>query len=75
MARPNSLKFCIENTDFIEKVISLIVKFYLVDIKKPRTTMIDFVQKGAIDNTLFNRELQIIEIFKLYLEKQKLFSE
>ena len=57
MARPESLKFCISNTDFIEQIIDLLPKFYLLEVKKPRDTMIEYAQKGGVNNTLFNREL------------------
>ena len=43
MARPQSLKFCIENTDFIEKIIYLFPKLYLLDVREPRETMIDYI--------------------------------
>ena len=33
MARHESLKYCIEETDFIEKFIKILVKFYFIDTK------------------------------------------
>jgi hypothetical protein len=34
MARPESLKYCIENTDFIEKLLKSLKYFYFIDSKK-----------------------------------------
>jgi hypothetical protein len=43
MARPESLKYCISETDWIERLIISLEKFYLIDFKKPRTEMIAYV--------------------------------
>ena len=40
MARPESLKYCISETDWIERLIISLEKFYLIDFKKSRTEMI-----------------------------------
>ena len=43
MARPRSLEYGVQETDFIEKLISCMQYFYFIDVKPPRTRMIDYV--------------------------------
>lgn len=69
MARPGSLAYCVKETDFIEKMISCMQYFYLIDVKRPRDRMIAYMQHGQIDGALLNRELHIVEIMIVYLQK------
>tara|TARA_B110000285_G_C14774791_1_gene445691 strand:- start:43 stop:363 length:321 start_codon:yes stop_codon:yes gene_type:complete len=43
MARPRSLEYGVQDTDFIEKMIRCMQYFYFIDVKPPRTSMIDYV--------------------------------
>lgn len=69
MARPRSLQFGVTETDFLEKMISCLQYFYFIDVKKPRTSMIPYMQHGSYDSPLLNRELSMIEIIQIYLQK------
>jgi hypothetical protein len=43
MARPESLKYCIEETNFIEKFIRILANFYFIDTKKNQNTLVAYV--------------------------------
>jgi hypothetical protein len=43
MARPECLKYCIEETDFIEKLINIVGKLYFIDLKKNQNTLVAYV--------------------------------
>jgi hypothetical protein len=42
MARPECLKYCIKETDFIEKLIGILGKFYFIDVKKNQNTLVAY---------------------------------
>jgi hypothetical protein len=69
MARPECLKYCIEETDFIEKLIKILGKFYFIDVKKNKNTLVAYVQEGAINERLLNLELYMIKVVSIYLRK------
>ena len=74
MARPECLKYCIEETDFIEKIINIIGKFYFIDVKKNQSTLVAYVQEGAINERLLNLELYMIKVITLYLREVPIYS-
>jgi hypothetical protein len=69
MARPECLKYCIEETDFIEKLIKILGKFYFIDVKKNKNTLVAYVQEGAINERLLNLELYMIKVVSIYLRE------
>jgi hypothetical protein len=69
MARPECLKYCIEETDFIEKLIKILWKFYFIDVKKNKNTLVAYVQEGAINERLLNLELYMIKVVSIYLRE------
>lgn len=69
MARPECLKYCIDETDFIEKLIQILGKFYFIDIKKNQNTLVAYVQEGAINERLLNLELYMIKVASIYLRE------
>jgi hypothetical protein len=69
MARPECLKYCIEETDFIEKLIKILGKFYFIDVKKNKNTLVAYVQEGAINERLLNLELYMIKVVSIYVRE------
>jgi len=69
MARPECLKYCIEETDFIEKLIKILGNFYFIDVKKNKNTLVAYVQEGAINERLLNLELYMIKVVSIYLRE------
>jgi hypothetical protein len=48
MARPESLKYCINETDWIQRLILICKNFYFIDCKERRYTMIGYDTEGSI---------------------------
>ena len=57
MARPECLKFCVPETDWIERIIDILSNFYFIDVKEPRTTMIIYQQEGEPNSLILEIEL------------------
>jgi len=67
MARPECLKYCIAETDFIERFIFILGSFYFMDNKKKRTEMVAYQQEGQVNDRFLNIEIQIIKVGLKYL--------
>ena len=68
MARPESLVYCVEKTDFIERLISILGSFYFIDSKKKRTSMIEFMADGEVSDKLLNLESYLFKTAIIYLK-------
>ena len=69
IARPDCLKYCVEQTDFIERFITILGHFYFIDTKKRRTTMVTYMQEGSINDRILNLESYVIRIGIQYLKE------
>lgn len=69
IARPECLKYCIENTDFIERFISILGTFYFIDTKKKRTTMVPYMEEGSVSDRLLNLESYLIKVGIAYIKE------
>lgn len=69
IARPECLKYCIENTDFLERFISILSHFYFIDAKEMRTTMVNYMNEGGVNDRLLNLESFLIKIAIQYFKE------
>lgn len=42
MAKQDCLEYCINNTDWIPSLILILEKFYFIDVRAPRTEMVEY---------------------------------
>lgn len=69
IARPECLKYCIEHTDFLERMIAILGHFYFIDTKARRTSMVANMNQGGVNDRLLNLESFLIKISILYFKE------
>ena len=69
IARPDCLKYSIDHTDFLERFISILSHFYFVDTKERRTSMVNFMNDGNVNERLLNLESFLIKIAIVYFKE------
>ena len=68
MAKEDCMDYCINHTDWIPSLITILEKFYFIDVRAQRTEMIEYVQQGQASTPLLGLEIHIIKLLKKYLK-------
>jgi hypothetical protein len=68
MTKADALKYFLYETDFLESLLSHLPKLYFLDAIKQRTEMVMY-DVELFKEDLYNVEIQIIKVLKLYIRE------